>query len=60
MTGVFEGKNLIMIQLEAIDTWMLTEAYMPNLCAIKQGSMCLKTTIPPPSSPRGPITPSLW
>jgi phosphoglycerol transferase MdoB-like AlkP superfamily enzyme len=39
MTGVFEGKNLIMIQLEAIDTWMLSSEYMPNLWKIKQESM---------------------
>ncbi len=39
MTGLFAGKNLILIQLEAIDSWMLTEEYMPNLWAIKQGSL---------------------
>ena len=32
-TGVLEGKNLILVQLEAIDTWMVD--YMPNLSAIK-------------------------
>lgn len=31
MTGVCRGKNLILIQLEAIDTWMLTPEAMPNL-----------------------------
>ena len=31
MTGVFNGKNLIMIMLESIDTYMLREEYMPNL-----------------------------
>ena len=35
-TGVFSGKNLILIQLESIDTWMLTEDYMPNLYRLKQ------------------------
>lgn len=39
MTGIFAGKNLILIQLEAIDTWMLTEETMPNLCRIRQESI---------------------
>lgn len=39
MTGLFEGKNLMLIQLESIDTWMLTERYMPNLYALKQQSL---------------------
>jgi len=39
MTGIFEGKNLIFIQLEAIDDWMLTEAYMPNLYALKENGL---------------------
>ncbi len=39
MTGIFEGKNLILIQLESVDKWMLTESYMPNLYAIKQNSL---------------------
>ena len=39
MTGVYEGKNLMLIQLESIDTWMLTEEYMPNLYALKQDSL---------------------
>ena len=39
MSGIFEGKNLMLIQLESIDTWMLTENYMPNLYAIKQNSL---------------------
>ncbi|MDD6264940.1 MAG: sulfatase-like hydrolase/transferase [Clostridia bacterium] len=38
-TGILEGKNLIMIQLEAIDSWMLTEAYMPNLYAVMSKSV---------------------
>lgn len=39
MTGIYEGKNLMLIQLESIDTWMLTEDYMPNLYALKQQSL---------------------
>ena len=39
MSGIYEGKNLMLIQLESIDTWMLTQAYMPNLYALKQESL---------------------
>lgn len=38
-TGRFKGKNLILIQLEAIDTWMIHEAFMPNLYRVQQGSL---------------------
>lgn len=38
-TGKFAGKNLLLIQLESIDTWMLTEAYMPNLYRLQQQSI---------------------
>ena len=31
MTGIFEGKNLILIQMETIDDWMVTEEVMPTL-----------------------------
>ncbi len=36
MTGIFEGKNLILIQLEAVDTWMVNETAMPNLYRLQQ------------------------
>lgn len=39
MTGIFKDKNLILVQLEAIDTWMLTEDAMPNLYALRDGSI---------------------
>ncbi|MCD7928924.1 MAG: sulfatase-like hydrolase/transferase [Clostridiales bacterium] len=39
MTGAFEGKNVILILLESIDTWLLTEDYMPNLYALQQESI---------------------
>ena len=38
MTGLLKGKNLILVQLEAIDTWML-EGYMPALRAVKENSI---------------------
>ncbi len=39
MTGAFEGKNLIMVMLESMDTWMVTKEYMPNLYALQQKSI---------------------
>ena len=39
MTGVFEGKNLIMIMMESIDTWMVNKDYMPELYAVQQKSI---------------------
>ena len=40
-TGRFAGKNVIMIQLEAIDTWMINEQFMPNLYRLQQESLDL-------------------
>lgn len=37
--GTLEGKNLIMIMLESIDTFLLTEDYMPNLYTLQQRSV---------------------
>lgn len=37
--GSLEGKNLIMVMLESIDTFLLTEEYMPNLYAVQQQSV---------------------
>ena len=37
MSGLLAGKNLILIQLEAIDTWMVD--YMPNLRKVKEESI---------------------
>ena len=39
MTAVFKGKNLIMIQLEAIDTWLINKECMPNLLAVREQSL---------------------
>ncbi len=39
MTGVLEGQNVIAILLESIDTWMITEEFMPNLYALQQKSI---------------------
>lgn len=46
-TDRFQGKNLILIQLEAIDTWMLDEAYMPNLARLKQDSIVFSNHFTP-------------
>ncbi len=39
MTGKLEGQNVIAILLESIDSWMITEQFMPNLYALKQQSV---------------------
>lgn len=39
MTGIFKGKNLILIQLEAIDTWLINDTCMPNLLAVQKQSL---------------------
>lgn len=39
MTGVLEGKNLILIQLESIDGWMLNESAMPFLSSLREQSV---------------------
>ena len=36
MTGVLSGKNLILVQLESIDTWMVNETAMPTLYSLMQ------------------------
>ncbi len=36
MTGLFKGKNLIMVMMESVDTWLCTPDYMPNLCALRE------------------------
>lgn len=36
LTGAMEGKNLIMVMLESIDTWLAQPEYMPNLCRLQQ------------------------
>lgn len=36
MTGLLEGKNLIMIMMESMDTWMITEDYTPNLYRLQR------------------------
>lgn len=38
-TGLFEGKNLIFLQLEGIDDWLMTEETMPNLYALSKESI---------------------
>lgn len=38
-SGALEGKNCFFILLESIDTWLLTEEYMPNLYALQQQSV---------------------
>ena len=39
MTGVYKGKNVIFVMMESMDTWLVTEDYMPNLYALEQESI---------------------
>ncbi len=41
-TGIFEGKNVIFLQLEGMDDWLLTEETTPNLYALMQESINFK------------------
>ena len=59
MSGLLEGKNLILVQLEAIDTWML-EYYMPNLKALKDAGISFSNHYTPAYIAAGTSTPSLW
>ncbi|MBQ3183034.1 MAG: sulfatase-like hydrolase/transferase [Clostridia bacterium] len=34
MTGIFKDKNLLLVQLESIDTWMVNEVSMPSLYSV--------------------------
>ncbi|MGN0267371.1 MAG: LTA synthase family protein [Lachnospiraceae bacterium] len=38
-TGLFQGKNVIFLQMEGIDTWMLNETDTPNLWNLKEHSI---------------------
>lgn len=38
-TGLFAGKNVIFLQLEGMDTWLLTPEGTPNLYALQQQSI---------------------
>ena len=38
-TGILEGKNVIFLQLEGIDNWLLTEEDMPNLYGLMRESI---------------------
>ncbi len=39
MTGALKGKNLIMVMMESVDTWLVTPDYMPNLYALQQAGV---------------------
>ena len=38
-TGIFEGKNLIVILMESVDNWLITEDNTPNLYYLKEHSL---------------------
>jgi phosphoglycerol transferase MdoB-like AlkP superfamily enzyme len=37
-TGEFEGKNVVVVLMETIDDWLITEDVMPTLCKMKNNS----------------------
>lgn len=39
MTGIFKDKNLILIMVESLDTWMLDEDFTPNITALSKGGI---------------------
>lgn len=47
MTGALAGKNLIMIMMESIDSWLVTPEYMPNLYALQQESIAFSNYYSP-------------
>ena len=47
MTGCLAGKNVIMIMVESLDTWALTQEYMPNLYALQQKSINFENNYTP-------------
>lgn len=38
-TGIFKNKNVIFLQLEGVDSWLLTQEDTPNLYKLKQNSI---------------------
>ncbi len=38
-TGLFAGKNVIMVMMESIDDWMVNETYMPTVSYMMQNGM---------------------
>ena len=47
MTGVMEGKNLIMVMMESMDSWMISEETTPNLYKLQQNSVNLENFYTP-------------
>jgi len=38
-TGIFEGKNVIFVQLEGMDSWLVSEEGTPNICSMMDNSI---------------------
>ncbi len=54
-TGRFKDKNLILIQLEAIDTWLINDVCMPTLSQIKKESIDFASHYAPMYLPAGTL-----
>ena len=46
-TGLLAGKNVIMVQLEAMDTWLVDPDYMPTLARLKEESLSFRNHYTP-------------
>lgn len=47
MTGFAQGKNLIMVMMESVDTWLAVPEYMPNLCRLRDAGVDLTSFYTP-------------
>ena len=47
MSGIMEGKNLIMVMMESMDSWMITKEYTPNLYQVQQEGVNFKNFYTP-------------
>ncbi len=39
MTGMFAGKNVIMVMMESLDDWMVNEEYTPTICYMMENGI---------------------
>lgn len=39
MTGLFAGKNVIMVMMESMDDWMISPEYTPTICHMQQNGI---------------------
>ena len=52
-TGLLAGKNVILVQLEAVDTWLIDPDYMPTLARLKDEGLAFVNHYTPSFIPAG-------